>query len=203
MKLVVHEGLWLNEFIMVYDDVCKVYGPYLNKVDGRKRVVLSFLNGSKKTISYPKYLMELHLNRYLQANETIDHIDGDFTNDDLSNLRILYRKEHVVLDVIRNKDLNVTCTYCTKMFTIAGSKINNRNRKNRNNSGYFCSRSCSGKFGKDIQLNKIQSVKIDKIKPDKFKIKFEQFGRNPMSECESIGKILTGDADDNSEANPL
>ena len=66
---------------MVYKD-CKLYGPYSNSADGRLRCMIVFPNKKRKTISYPKYLMEVHLGRYLDIDETIDHIDGNFLNND-------------------------------------------------------------------------------------------------------------------------
>ena len=41
------------------------------------RIVLQYSDKSKKTISYPKYIMECYLKRYLNEEETVDHIDGN------------------------------------------------------------------------------------------------------------------------------
>lgn len=153
----------------------KLYGPYLNKKDNRLRLVLVNKNTNKKTsISYPKYLMEIHLNRYLKEDETVDHIDGNPLNNELSNLQILKRKEHSYLDANRNKDVIVTCSYCKKEFTIKGSLVHQRNRKDRYQSGYFCSRQCAGKYGVEIQHNKRKLLKIPKIVPQKYKVKSAQ-----------------------------
>ena len=75
----------------MYDNM-KVYGPYTRK-DGRQVVILKTPGSSMdhKTISYPKYLVECQLQRYLTKNETVYHIDGDFTNNDLTNLRVVDR----------------------------------------------------------------------------------------------------------------
>lgn len=116
---------------MIYEQVTKVYGPYKSKTDNRLRALLLFKDGSKKSISYPKYLMEIYLDRYLTDDETIDHIDGNPLNNEISNLRILSRKEHCKNDVIRNKDVTVKCTYCGKEFTIKGSVLRHRNRKDK------------------------------------------------------------------------
>lgn len=155
---------------MIYKNLAKLCGPYSQKT-GRLQAILVFIDGTRKTISYPKYLMELHLNRYLSDNETINHIDGNFLNNDISNLQVLDRKEHVILDVIRNQDMNVNCIYCDKLFTIQGSKLHLRNRKDRNSSGYFCSRSCSGKYGVEIQKGKRNHILINKIVPNKSSLK--------------------------------
>lgn len=155
---------------MIYENLKELKGPYSQK-NGRLQATLVFLDGTRKTISYPKYLMELHLNRYLLDNKTVDHIDGNFLNNDVSNLQVLDRKEHVILDVIRNQNVEVNCTYCNILFTIQGSKLHTRNRKDRNSSGYFCSRSCSGKYGAEIQKRKRNHILIDKIVPEKIKFK--------------------------------
>lgn len=152
---------------MVYEN-CKFYGPYKSKKDNRLRCIIIDDNGKRKTISYPKYLMEVYLDRYLDVDETIDHIDGNPLNNNIDNLRILNRKEHAYRDIYRNSDVNATCIYCGKAFTIKGSKLSYKNRKN---SGYFCSRKCSGKYGKEIQLGLRKPVIIDTITPNKYQVR--------------------------------
>ena len=83
-----------------------VYGPY-TRSDGRQHVVLTKHNteGSvieRHTISYPKYIVEKYINRYLLPNETVDHIDCDFRNNELSNLRIVDRKVHCKVTHLQN-----------------------------------------------------------------------------------------------------
>lgn len=71
----------------------RISKPYL-RPDGRKHVVITRGDGSKTTRSYPRYLLEAKLNRPLLPEETVDHIDGDFTNDSPDNLRALSRSEN-------------------------------------------------------------------------------------------------------------
>lgn len=158
---------------MVYEN-CKFYGPYSSKKDGRLRCVLVHPNGYKQTVSYPKYLMEVYLGRYLEDNETVDHIDGNFLNNNINNLQVLDKQEHCRQDVLRNKDVIVNCEYCGKEFTIKGSTIYYRNRRDHNNSGYFCSRECSGKYGKEIQLRLKEPSTVDKVEVGKYKVKSAQ-----------------------------
>ena len=166
---------------MIYKNIKKIYGPYLGK-DNRYRISIKFNDNSKKTMSYPKYLMEQHLGRYLDVNEQIDHIDGNPLNNDISNLQILKLGEHQKLDVLRNKDITVNCKYCGKEFTINGSNLYNRNRTDRHSSGYFCSKTCSGKYGKDIQLGKVKLTKTDKVLPEKYKVKSAQAEKSDVEE---------------------
>lgn len=154
---------------MIYENLKCTYGPYEGK-DGRLRMILVFTNKTKKLISYPKYLMECHLERYLEENETIDHIDGNPLNNDITNLRVLPRVEHCKNDALRNKNAIVKCAYCGKEFSIEGFRLHNRNRKDRHHSGYFCSRKCSGKYGAEIQHNKRTHTFVEKIKPEKYSL---------------------------------
>lgn len=162
---------------MVYEN-CKFYGPYLNKKDNRLRCILVHKNGKKQTVSYPKYLMEVHLGRYLLENETIDHIDGNPLNNNINNLQVLDRKEHCANDVLRNMDVKTNCVYCGKEFIIKGSTMHDRNRKSRKQTGYFCSKECIGKYGKKIQLGLLKPVIKDSITPNKYKVKSALVGNS-------------------------
>jgi len=156
----------------MYDDY-EIYQFVESKQDKRIRIILKHKENVRdyKLISYPKYLMECHLGRYLLENETIDHIDGDYLNNDISNLQVIDRTEHCKLDAIRNEDVLVYCTQCGKPFIIEGSKLHSRNRKDKHQSGYFCSRKCSGKYGAEIQKGLKQHKVVEKVKPKKYKLK--------------------------------
>lgn len=151
----------------VYEN-CKIYGPQKGK-DNRLRIRVVFPDGKIAFRSYPKYLMEVHLGRYLDKDETVHHIDGNPLNNDINNLVVINRAEHASNDVIRNKDVTVTCQYCGKEFTIPGSHLHDRNRKDCNCSGYFCSRECTGKYGNAVQHGKIKPTTVDRVVPEKYK----------------------------------
>lgn len=149
---------------------CKVYGPYTAK-DGRQRVFLVYPNGRKRTVSYPKYLMEIKLGRELDPKkETIDHIDGNFLNNDFKNLRILPIEQHVSEDTVQYKSLKCICLWCKNTFTRIGKQVSTdaRNRR-RNIVGPFCSRRCSGKYGVAVQKQIIKpfNVVLVSVKPEK------------------------------------
>lgn len=158
---------------MVYND-CRFYGPYTSKKDGRLRCIVIFPNGKRKTISYPKYLVEVRLDRYLEKNETVDHIDGNFLNNNVDNLQVLDRRTHCKNDAFRNQDHVVKCQFCGKKFIVKGTTLSSRNRKDRFQSGYFCSRHCSGKYGKMIQLGLIIPTKVDRLVASKYQVKSAQ-----------------------------
>ena len=149
----------------MYDDY-KVYGPYTRK-DGRQHIVY-VKEGKRITVSYPKYLMECYLGRYLSNDETIDHIDRNINNNELSNLRVISRSNHVKDDVLRNADIVIRCAFCGSEFTINGSKLSHRNRLDRGNTGYFCSKRCIGLYGKQVQDTGVKLPVQDRVPPIKY-----------------------------------
>lgn len=158
---------------MIYVN-CKIYGPYKRK-DNREHVVIVWPNGMKQTVSYPKYLTEIRIDQYLNKDETIDHIDGDFTNNNPSNIQILNRPEHATLDVRRRNNQTFECPYCSTQFTLSGRKLNTatQNRKKKNMAGPFCSKSCAGKYSKSVQLGAAK-LPVEEIIPEYFTIKSKQ-----------------------------
>ena len=54
--------------------------------------------------------MEKQLGRRLSFNEIVHHIDGDKSNNELSNLEILSRSEHAKMHLKRGDILQVRCT---------------------------------------------------------------------------------------------
>jgi len=122
----------------------KIYGPYLRK-DGRSHICIKHENGRKQTKSYPRYLLEQHLNRELLPEETVDHIDNDFTNNQIENLQVLSlsensKKQHK--DFPR-KTITFFCPHCNKEVTKWDNEVKGNRKKGK--AGPFCSRSCAGK----------------------------------------------------------
>ena len=142
----------LQKLLELYPMYTQVYGPYTRK-DGRKHLILYEPNSkSRKTISFPKAIMEVCLGHKLAEDDTVDHIDRDKTNNSISNLQVIDRKTHVSLDAIRRHSLFSTCPICKVEFELTRDQL-----KKRSNilAGPFCSKTCTGKYGKSIQLGEI------------------------------------------------
>lgn len=154
---------FIQKLLALYPRYNKVYGPYKRK-DGRKHLVLCISGLSKgdpeklRTVSYPKALVEVRDNRLLLDNETVDHADNDFTNDELPNLVIRDRVEHIKLDAKRFKYVLVKCVQCGNEFE---PTVDQRNSKR---AGPFCNRVCTGIYGTSIQNGgyKLDRVRINK-----------------------------------------
>jgi len=131
----------------------KIHGPYKRK-DGRQIVIVVEDDGSKRTISYPKWLLELQLGRRLDPNlETVDHIDSNFENNNFENLRIVPRNEHSRDDTRRVRHVKFNCAWCKKEFERSPRLVRDKARKNK--AGPFCSRVCAGKYSRKLQLKLI------------------------------------------------
>lgn len=90
----------LKQFLLtLYPKYDNVLGPYKRK-DGRQHLVLNDSTASRsdrrktRTLSYPKALMECFLGKRLKKNQTVDHVDDDFTNNRRKNLQVLTRKQN-------------------------------------------------------------------------------------------------------------
>ena len=144
----------------------EVYGPYKRK-DGRMHVIAIFPDGTRKTTSYPKYLMEIYLGRYLGEDEEIDHIDRDFTNNSIKNLQVVSRSEHAKLDAIRTVPQAFQCPLCNKEFELSGRRLYDAKRhREQGKAGPFCSKSCAGSYNKSMNLE-IKPIEIKHYRLDK------------------------------------
>jgi len=133
-----------------------IYGPY-TRPNGRRLIIEVDLNGKRRTVSYPKWLLEQQLGRKLDPDqETVDHIDSNLYNNELSNLKIMPRKEHSSEDTRRVKWIDFTCPWCDKAFSRSPRLIRDKAKKNK--SGPFCSRSCAGKYSRMLQLKLIDKM---------------------------------------------
>lgn len=151
-----------EQLLSLYPPYTSVCGPYTRR-DGRQHIVLNDSMKSKgekgktKTISYPKALMEVFLGRRLEENETVDHVDGNFSNNAPENLQVLDRKTHTVKDALRVRTNDLVCPICGTTFTPTKDQYKSPDKP------HFCSRKCSGIYGKRVQLGE------EKILPQEIK----------------------------------
>ena len=108
-------------------------GGYIRK-DGYKTI---WLTEFKKRVFEHRYVMEQFLNRTLNSNETIHHINHNRLDNSIENLEILSRSEHTS-KYHRKKFINRTlavCKMCKRIFPV----------KNKNYRGIYCSLECRNK----------------------------------------------------------
>lgn len=144
---------------MIYEGK-KAYGPYTRK-DERQIVVLKTLGklNDHTTVSYPKYIVECALGRYLNPSETVDHIDGNFLNNDLRNLRIVDKSIHCRSHVLIRVGLTHVCPVCGSEYVISSDIRKTCGSKHC--AGYYVHlpKSVRLKHEEAIQLKQYKSVR--------------------------------------------
>ena len=114
--------------------------------DGRATLALYNSHNNRSSTQYARYLLAVHLKRYLNEDEHVDHIDGDKTNDDIDNLQILTlaennRKTH------KKPDVELVCPMCKKHFTRTRTQLTGKCKQEKVKNGTLCcSRSCGSKY---------------------------------------------------------
>ena len=148
----------------------KVYGPY-PRSDGREIVIVIDDAGKKKTKTWARHLMEKHLGRELDPElETVDHRDSNFLNNDINNLQLLPRNEHSRQDTRRVKNIKLKCALCNKDFERSPRLL--RDKHNKGATGIFCSRSCSGRYNRLVQLKQMDKLPVqDYVASEYYKAK--------------------------------
>lgn len=136
-----------QKILALYTEFKDVYGPYIRKNDNREIVIL--YDGQKRSArQLAKILLEVKLGRLLNINfETVDHKDGNCTNNSIDNLQILERGVNAKKEALHIIPILAKCIYCKKDFYLS---VNQRNTENK--AGPFCSKQCSGLYGKIIQM---------------------------------------------------
>ena len=93
----------------------------------------------RKTIAFARYIMAVHLGRELTAEETVDHINEDKTDDSITNLQLMSRKDNKAKSQKPRTWITAVCPHCHSQF-----KYMKGQRKNSRNPA--CSRRCASKF---------------------------------------------------------
>lgn len=125
-------------------------GPYITgsgKNKGRRHVTVEY-GTIKRTISFARYLMEMHLRRKLLDNEDVHHIDEDKTNDSLTNLEVLTKDEHVDAHHVGRKDTyTVKCLLCDKDKILTYKQYQRLHYDMRKgHSGTYCNYLCRNRY---------------------------------------------------------
>jgi len=135
----------------------KTYGPYWDK-SAKRFYVVTFPPVKGFAQLHSRFLMEQHLGRLLHTHETVDHIDRNSLNDELSNLRVVGLSQHSKDDARLLQPLKAPCIWCGTMVIRKYSKSDVKRDDGINSSGPFCSRSCQGKGGAAISHRKMNRL---------------------------------------------
>lgn len=121
-----------------------VAGYIITNKEPRQLVLLVRKDKTKTSLSYARYLMSCKLERYLNSDEHVDHIDGNKLNDVIENLQILTplenNRKRTVETQKEAKYKTFICPICNKEFIRPL-----HNYTYRPNYIPTCSRRCGGK----------------------------------------------------------
>lgn len=99
-----------------------IKGYLIFKNNGRNIVSLIDKNNIQTTTSYSRYLMSVHLKRYLNDDEEVDHKDNDGSNDIIENLQILTKiennKKRLISNKISKKYIECICPNCDIIYSV-------------------------------------------------------------------------------------
>lgn len=120
----------------------------LHRKEGRRLACLVKAGSLERTtVSYARYLMSVHLGRLLRKDEQVDHIDGDKSNDQLSNLQILNQKQNLKKQCIElgksAKWRTLKCPNCGIEFKRRAHRVD---FKIQQGVKPCCSRKCGGQY---------------------------------------------------------
>jgi hypothetical protein len=113
------------------------FGYLVINPENRRTVILFNNKKHRSSVSYARYLMAVHLSRYLTKEEQVDHIDNNKTNDDINNLQILTRKENNLKSAKGITWIDMICPKCNKNFK--------KELRHYRHNHHCCSRSCGSK----------------------------------------------------------
>ncbi len=145
---------FITKLFALYPGFAKVYGPYVDKDnDNREHIILYGPEGRKsgrRTISWPKAMMEVKLGRRLGLDEVVDHKDDNPANNQYSNFQILTvagnnAKARAVLGITAEMK-SFICPVCGKPFE-KEARVVRHNQEAQKKAGPFCGKSCAGKYG--------------------------------------------------------
>lgn len=80
---------------------------------------------TSSSTSYSRYLMAVHLKRFLTEDEQVDHIDNDKSNDIIENLQILSMKENLSKSKRPRAMTTLICDGCGITFTKPSNQVHN------------------------------------------------------------------------------
>lgn len=91
-----------------------------------------------------RVIMEKHLNRKLDTNEVVHHLNGNHKDNRIENLVVMSRSEHGKLHAKKTKYVTLTCQWCGQPFEKPLREYKHRTKHNQ--TEFCCSKQCAGKL---------------------------------------------------------
>lgn len=143
-----------NDFHIYDSENCKILNEYQSNSG---HLFVSIVNNDKRTTAWIHRLVYEVFYGEIEDGYDINHIDEDKTNNNINNLEKITHEEHGRIHNTKYSDKVMICPQCGKEFLWTAQQqqtfYSNQSRKRYQNSSTkpFCSKSCSGKYGKQFQ----------------------------------------------------
>lgn len=124
----------------------------ISKGDYNYAVVKDHPNASKHGyVLHHRIVMENHLGRILNSTEVVHHKNGNKKDNSLANLELMLHEEHARLHAKEQgrQMIELKCPQCGSLF----KRRKGQTFLQKKSDYTACSRSCSGKFSRHIQLH--------------------------------------------------
>lgn len=130
----------------------KRYGPYKNG-EGYLFYIDKHGDGTKRSVWVHREKMESKLGRSLEPDEVVHHINGNVSDNRLSNLAVMLLSKHSS-EHSKNpaSKLVLVCAECGMKFTRGAHK--ERWRVAKRKAGPFCGKRCVGRWSRRKQLTR-------------------------------------------------
>ena len=127
---------------------------------GRRRVDLIISRNDRTTISYARYLMCVKIGYVLSNDYEVDHIDGNCNNDEILNLQILTKEEHLLKTV---REATTGRNMKTLLCVCCGCEFE-REVRNIKSDRSICSRSCNGRLSTNVPKKALELQDVVEIR---------------------------------------
>ena len=131
-----------------------IKGYLVTNSEPRRTVILYNQSNQRSSVSYARYLMSVHLKRYLTSAEVVDHVNNNPMDDRISNYQLLSSSENIKkgLKALNKSQLfcDFICGSCGELFT----KVRKQTHlaKGGRVKSTYCSKACAGKHLKPSML---------------------------------------------------
>jgi HNH endonuclease len=143
-----------------------VYKPSFNIRENRYMIKLIHIaDKSQYNTSYARYLYQVYHGVIVDDKLKVDHIDGDKTHDKIDNFQLLTASENNK-KAIKELGLDTSALYTLKCPFCEAIFQRKRHSMTLHNRGYFCSKTCSGKFYTTLD----QTVQVQRLADNIIKI---------------------------------